>query len=233
MRRATLYILILLCSMSTYAKHRPEALVNYGAKTGFSSTIYDIISLQVNKTPINEYTAQSELSSFFTLFARFNIKRHYLQTELSYNLSRYSILFPSTQWNPAAKPTQSSVINTQINGFEVPIYYGCHLLKEGPYGMSFYAGPKAKYVLDQYSRQSFVNLPYNDIEEKILPLNFSLMIGLGVSINRMFFDFAFEYGLHNISQGIQGISSDGTLHTGGIVFDRRKNVLSFSFGLIL
>jgi hypothetical protein len=59
------------------------------------------------------------------------------------------------------------------------------------------------------------------------------MVGLGVSINRMFFDFSFEYGLHNISQGIKSIDNDETSHTQGIIFDRRKNVLSFSFGLIL
>jgi hypothetical protein len=129
--------------------------------------------------------------------------------------------------------SQQSVINTQINGLELPIYYGYHILKEGPYGMSFYIGPKAKYVINEHSRYRFSNFPYSHIEEQILPLNFSLMVGLGVSINRMFFDFSFEYGLHNISQGIKSIDNDGTSHTQGIIFDRRKNVLSFSFGLIL
>lgn len=233
MKRQIVFVLALCLCLATHAKHNQESKVNYGVKAGFSSTIYDIIRLEVNSAPINEYSAKSELSSFFTVFTRFNIKRHYLQTELSYNISNYSILFPSYQWDPTLDQSQQSVINTQINGLELPIYYGYHILKEGPYGMSFYIGPKAKYVINEHSRYRFSNFPYSHIEEQILPLNFSLMVGLGVSINRMFFDFSFEYGLHNISQGIKSIDNDGTSHTQGIIFDRRKNVLSFSFGLIL
>ena len=233
MRRLMVFVLVLSLCLVTHAKHKQESKVNYGVKAGFSSTMYDIIRLEVNSAPISEYSAKSELSSFFTVFTRFNIKRHYLQTELSYNISNYSILFPSHQWAPSLEKSQQSVINTQINGLELPIYYGYHILKDGPYGMSFYMGPKAKYVINEHSRFLFTNFPYSDIEEEILPLNFSLMLGLGVSINRMFFDFSFEYGLHNISQGIKSVDSEGTPHTQGIIFDRRKNVLSFSFGLIL
>lgn len=233
MRRLMVFVLALCLCLATHARHKQESKVNYGVKAGFSSTMYDIIRLEVRSAPISEYSAKSELSSFFTAFTRFNIKRHYIQTELSYNISNYSILFPSNQWDPTLESSQQSAINTQINGLEIPIYYGYHILKDGPYGMSFYIGPKAKYVINGHSRYSFTNFPYSDIEEKILPLNYSLMIGLGVNINRMFFDFSFEYGLHNISQGIKSVDSDGAQYTQGIIFDRRKNVLSFSFGFIL
>jgi hypothetical protein len=60
-----------------------------------------------------------------------------------------------------------------------------------------------------------------------------MMFGLGINIGRVFFDFSLEYGLHNISQEVQTTDSDGVVDAGGIVFDRRKNVLSFSIGFIL
>ena len=172
MKRQEAVILFILCCAMTYAQPRKESLVNYGVKAGFSSTIYDIIDLQVNTLPINNYSAKSEISSFFTAFARFNIKKHYLQTEVSYNISNYSIYFPTDQWDPSANKTMQSVI-------------------------------------------------------------FSIMFGVGINISRVFFDFSLEYGLHNISQGIEAADSNNDINTGGIVFDRRKNVLSFSIGFIL
>lgn len=229
MKRQIAVTLAFLCCAIAYAQQRKESYINYGIKAGFCSTIYDIIDLQANTIPINDYTAKSEISSFFTGFARLNLKKHYIQTEISYNISNYSISFPANQWNPTRDNTEQSVISTKINGIEIPLYYGYHIMKDGPYGMSFYIGPKAKFVLTNYSNHTFENFPYNDLKEKIYPINFSMMFGLGISISPVFFDFSFEYGLHNISEGITTSSTDIPC----IVFDRRKNVLSFSIGFIL
>jgi hypothetical protein len=201
-------------------------------KAGFSSTIYNIIRLEVNSAPINEYSAKSELSSFFTVFTRFNIKRHYLQTELSYNISNYSIEFDETEWNPTAPGHTRSSISTKIIGIEVPLFYGYHILKQGPYGLSFYMGPKAKFILTGLSNHVFEQSPYQAFEESIRPINFSLMMGLGINISRVFFDFSLEYGLHNISNGFTTVDLDDNRRTGDLIFDRRKNVLSFSLGFM-
>lgn len=228
MRRKIAVILTALCSIIAYAQQRKESYINYGVKIGFSSTIYDIIDLQVNTLPISSYSAKSEISSFFTGFTRFNLKKHYIQTEISYNISNYSISFPAKQWDSTTDNIGQSIISTKINGIEIPLYYGYHIMKSGPYGMSFYIGPKVKFVLADHSNHTFENFPYDDIKEKIYPINFSMMFGLGISISPVFFDFSFEYGLHNISENISISSTD----IAGIVFDRRKNVLSFSIGFL-
>ena len=233
MKRSLSLLLLVLISASTFAQKRAPIHVNFGVKTGFSSTIYEIQELIVAHQPINEYMVHSEISSFYTGFARFNIKRHYVQTEVSYNISNYSIHMPTTQWDPQADANDLSAIGTRINGLEVPIYYGYHIMKQGSYGMSFYFGPKAKFVIDDLSRYTFTNLPYDNIKETIRPINFSLMFGLGINIGRVFFDFSLEYGLHNISQGIISTDADGNASRGNIIFDRRKNVLSFSVGFML
>ena len=226
-------ILLLLCSIvPLHARQQQDPVVNYGVKTGFSSTIYEVQQFQITGIPINEYDAKSEISSFYTAFVRVNILRSYLQTELSYNISNYSIIFPTQQWESGAMSHDLSSIRTKITGLEVPRFYGYHILKEGPYGMSFYVGPKAKLILTDYSHHHFENFAYNSISETIRPINFSLMVGLGVNIRRAFFDFSFEYGLHNISKGFTTIDNTGYISSDDIILDRRKNVLSFSIGFI-
>ena len=232
-RRVTIIIATLLCCTLTHASHwKHEALLNYGVKGGFSSTIYEVNDFVVASVPITEYVAKSEISSFYTAFVRLNAQRHYLQSEISYNISHYTIEFATSQWNPSATPYELSALSTKIVGFEVPLYYGYHILKEGPYGLSFYIGPKAKFVLTDYSVHHFENSPYDHLSESIYPINFSLMMGLSVHISRIYFDFSFEYGLHNISNGFHTTDILGTPSDESLIFDRRKNVLSFSVGFM-
>lgn len=230
---ATILAIMFSCSLLS-ARHRYNALMNFGVKAGFSSTIYNIMELNIATMPINEYDARSEISSFFTAFTRFNIKRHYIQTEVSYNICNYSILIPTSQWAPQTnQQEQSATIATQINGIEVPLYYGYHIKKEGLYGMSFYLGPKANFVLPDQKKYTFTNLPYDVIREEIHPINYSLMLGLGINIGNVFLDFSVEYGLNNISKDFTTTDLEGNVFNNGIIFDRRKNALSFSVGFML
>jgi hypothetical protein len=218
--------------MLSHAQQKGSSSINYGVKGGFSSTIYEVKELAVAGAPINNYIAKSEISSFYTAFARVNMKRHYLQTEVSYNISNYTINFSTNQFNPSAQPHDKSTIGTKIIGLEVPLYYGYHILQNGPYGLSFYIGPKAKFTITDFSRHTFDNFPYTEIKENINPINFSCMIGLGINISRVFFDFSFEYGLHNISNGFTTIDLEEYSSCEDFIFDRRKNVLSFSIGFM-
>ena len=231
-RRIAVILIFSLCFACTFAKQRKYALFNCGIKGGFSSTFYEVNELAVDGIPINNFTTKSEISSFYTFFLRSNIKRHYLQTEASYNISNYTLEFSSDQWMSTAQPNELSIIGTKIIGVEVPLYYGYHILREGPYGMSFFIGPKAKFVLTDFSKHTFENFPYQTIEESIYPINFSLMVGLGINISRVFFDFSFEYGLHNISNGFTTIDVKEESSVQDLIFNRRKNVLSFSVGFM-
>ena len=231
-RRAIILSLLCSCWAFTFAQKQKTALFNYGVKVGFSSTIYEVRDFMVASMPIKDYMAKSEISSFYTVFARANIKRHYLQTEVSYNISNYSIEFGTDQWNPLALAHEKSIISTKIVGFEIPLFYGYHILQQGPYGLSFYIGPKAKFIMTDLSSHTFEQSTYKQFEEHIRPMNFSLMTGLGINISRVFFDFSFEYGLHNISQGFTTVDTSDNLHSDDFIFNRRKNVLSFSLGFM-
>ena len=232
MRHRLALIALLIISIHAYGQHKPAFSINYGLKTGFSSTIYDVDEFTVLHTPITEYTSHSEISSFYTGFVRINMKRHYLQTECSYNISKYSISFPIKEWYPVTESQESSAIYTKITGIEFPFYYGYHIIRDGDYGMSFFMGPKAKFVITDISNHIFEKLPFSNVAETIHPINFSLMLGLGINISPVFFDFSFEYGLHNISDHFDATLFNGEISQDLLVFDRRKNVLSFSIGFM-
>ena len=232
MRYRLALLTLLIISIHAYGQQKPSVTLNYGLKTGFSSTIYDVREFSVLQTPITEYTSHSEISSFYTGFLRVNFQRHYLQTECSYNISKYSISFPVYQWHPVSESREQSIIYTKITGIEFPFYYGYHIIKDGVYGMSFYMGPKAKFVLTDISNHVFEKLPFSTVTEVIQPVNFSMMLGLGISISPIFFDFSFEYGLHNISDYFDTTLYNGEVATDALIFNRRKNVLSFSIGFM-
>ena len=46
------------------------------------------------------------------------------------------------------------------------------------------------------------------------------------------FDFSFEYGLHNISNGFITIDIEENTSPDNLIFNRRKNVYSFSIGFM-
>lgn len=232
LRLRWIVLLVSLISLQGYANQpKSDITINYGVKTGFSSTIYDVLEFCILQHPVTEFMAHSEISSFYTAFARMNLQRHYVHTECSYNISKYSISSPTKQWDTSS-PNALSSIYTKIIGLEVPLYYGYHIIKDSQYGMSFYIGPKAKFVITDISSHEFNNYPFTTIIESIRPINFSLMVGMGISISPIFFDFSFEYGLHNISNYFETTDLSGQTTTNALVFDRRKNVLSFSIGFI-
>ena len=100
LRRVAVILALCFSCVLSHAQQKGFSTINYGVKAGFSSTLYEVQLLSVAGTPINSYMAKSEISSFYTLFARTNINRHYLQTELSYNISNYTIDLYTTQFNP-------------------------------------------------------------------------------------------------------------------------------------
>lgn len=77
----------------------------------------------------------------------------------------------------------------------------------------------------------------DNIREELYPFNASLTVGVAVTISRIFFDFRYDIGLHNISKKITYDMPDLQPSPGEnipdkeIRFTRKDNVLSFSFGV--
>ena len=215
--------------------HRHDRRVNFGIKGGFTSSLFLVSDLVLNGTVINEVQNNYKIGYFGALFMRINMKKHFIQPEVSYNVSKCEITFDKLgSQHPAIEPDYASV-QSVLHSVDFPILYGYNVVKKGPYGMSIFAGPKLRYLWGKHNEITFKNFDQKGIHERLYPFNVSAVIGVGVNISRIFFDFRYEQGIGNISKSIiyDNINSDGSTGVSNIIFRRRDSALSFSLGFIL
>lgn len=215
---------------------RYDRPVNFGAKGGFTSSLFLIKHLTVNGVSIGELQNNYKIGYFASIFMRINFGRHFLQPEVSYNVNRCDIAFDKPLSEDAeadAVPTVAS-ITSSIHSIDIPVIYGYNFIKEGPYSLAVFGGPKIRYILPHQTEITFNNFDQTNIHESLRSLNVSATVGVAVTISRIFFDFRYDIGLHNISKQIDydiPATDADTSVSSGISFHRRDNVLSFSFGV--
>lgn len=205
--------------------------INVGVKAGFNSTMFIITHMNIGGITIDDRTNNYKIGYFGSLFLRYNTHRSFIQAEASINQSKCEVTFNKSQLNTTNNIGEAS-INSTINSIDFPLLYGYNIVKESPYGMSIFIGPKLCYIWK--SNTDFYDLDQSDIQEKFYPITVSAVIGLSVNISRLFFDFRYEQGLHNISRSIQYTAKDenGLTQSNDFSFRRRAQVLSFSVGMM-
>ncbi|WP_300694587.1 porin family protein [uncultured Bacteroides sp.] len=212
-------------------KHPHDRPVNFGIKGGFTSSLFLVSNLTLNDVTINEVQNNYKIGYFGSLFMRINFDRHFLQPEISYNINRCNITFE----RPTADdvPMEMSSITSSIHSIDIPVIYGYSVVKETPYGLAVFGGPKLRYIWNKKSKLTFENFEQQDIAEELRPLNISFTLGVAVTISRIFFDFRYDIGLHNISRKViyDYTRYEENSSTNKIRFHRRDNVLSCSLGI--
>ncbi len=207
--------------------------VNFGVKFGFNSSLPIVSNLTINGTKIEEIQNYFKIGYLGSVFMRINFDRHFLQPEISYNINRCNITFNKPAEDDAALEIASNT--TSIHSIDVPVIYGYNVIKEGPYSLAIFGGPKIRYIWQ--CEVTFENFDQQGIKEKFRPLNLSFTLGVAVTISRVFFDFRYDIGLHNISRRVTydvGTENNQNLEdtpANEIRFARRDNVLSFSLGV--
>lgn len=213
--------------------------VNFGVKGGFTSSLFLVSNFSVNGVAISEVQNNYKIGYFGSVFMRINLDRHFLQPEVSYNINRCNITFEkplADDARPGTIPEEAS-ITSSIHSIDIPVIYGYNFIKEGPYSLAVFGGPKVRYIWDKKSKVTFDNFDQYNVREELRPLNLSFTAGVAVTISRIFFDFRYDIGLHNISKRVSydidadGGAVDATDPKNEIRFQRRDNVLSFSFGI--
>lgn len=242
MKRALIYILMVAFASTVFAENEGEKLktsptqrkVNFGIKAGFNSSMFLVSELKIKDVTIDEVQNNYKIGNFTSLFLRVNMKNHFIQPEITYNVSKCEITFDKLgSEHPDVEPDYASV-KSSIHSFDIPVLYGYNIVKEGPYMMSVFVGPKFRYIWESKNDIRFENFDENEIHEHLYPLNMNLVLGIGVNISRIFFDFRYEQGLFNISKSIiyNSGNSGETDNTNNILFRRRESTLSFSFGFM-
>lgn len=222
-------------------KEKPEHdhTVNFGAKGGFTSSLFLVPHLNVNGVSIQEIQNNYRIGYFGSLFMRINFGKHFLQPEVSYTVNSCDISFdkPLPEGSNANDIPEKASIASTIHSVDVPVIYGYNIIKEGPYSLAIFGGPKIRFMLQKQSDITFENFDQTDIHETLRPLNLCATLGVAVTISRIFFDFRYDVGLHNMSKQIEYTvppveGMPGTVEPDkGIYFHRKNNVMSFSLGV--
>lgn len=243
-RKAVLYFLFICISSWAYSQEesigaakdeieteKEEGLISFGVKTGFNSTSYLISEFEIEGVGIKEIQTNYKIGYHVTAFMRINFKKHFIQPELSYQINRSELSFDKSQ-STRNETASYAILESNIHYIELPILYGYNFIDKKPYGMAFFIGPKVAYLWKKKSKIEFNNFDFHDIEERVNPFNVGAVVGVGVNISRIFFDFRYEQSFTNISKEVKYTPSSSTQNSGKTLFNRRESVISFSAGIM-
>ena len=93
--------------------------------------------------------------------------------------------------------------------------------------MSFFTGPKAKFVFTGHDKQRFKHFRYTNLEESLRNVVYYWELGFGVKISNVCFDFVYDVGLSSSTNGITSNKDGEKFYS-----KRSDNLLSFSLGII-
>ena len=200
---------------------------NAGVKLGFQAATYNITKFRIEGYKYDDSAIQSNKTGYaITPFARLSIGRSYIQTEAVLSVSRHNFEFKEI--NPADQLIQlPTEYNLTTYCIQVPLLYGHNFVFDDIYGMSFFTGPKAKFIFTGHDKQEFINFSDTSLYEDLRPIVFFWEIGLGVKISRFFFDFAYDFGFTDNTRGVVSKKKNKRFDA-----ERIDNLLSFSVGMI-
>ena len=210
-----------------------KSTVSFGVKGGFNSTMLFADVFHIGGDKIVDTQNNYKVGYFASAFLRFNVKKHFIQPEISYNINQASV-YIDVQPNNASLIPENALIKSKMISIDFPLLYGYKFVDKSPYGMAVFIGPKIAWTWDKHSKIDYSGFYQKDINEKFKPLNYSAVFGLAVNISNIFCDFRYEIGLNNISDEIiyNEETTPSPYNGKKIIFKRRRNVLSFSVGFI-
>lgn len=84
--------------------------INFGIKAGFNSSMFMVSELKIKDVTIDEVQNNYKIGYFGALFMRINMKKHFIQPEVSYNVTKCEITFDKLgSQHPAIEPDYASV----------------------------------------------------------------------------------------------------------------------------
>lgn len=204
--------------------------LNYGLKVGFHAATYNTTIFEIDGYEYDDRIIQSNKIGYsVSPFIRLSKNRYYIQTEATMSISRHNFEFNETT-NKNDEPLEGAgkpQYNLTTYCMQVPLLVGYKFVDSGPYGMSFFTGPKAKFVFTGHDKQRFKHFRYTNLEESLRDVVCYWELGFGVKISNICFDFVYDIGLNNSTNGIISKKSGEKFYS-----KRSDNLLSFSLGII-
>lgn len=211
---------------------------NMGATVGFNSIFPIINSIQVDGIELENIHLTYKVGHQASLFFRINVDRFFIQPSFSWQYSEGDIHFDMLPKEVQSDPLANSATILQTNRLEmtkkalqVPVHIGYHIVRQGPYGLSFTAGPTFKYNYN-VSYQSLSPEAGHVFISESNPFGMNIGMGISVQIWSFFFDFSYEFGLNQTESDFRSKQEEIPVLSNNIHIDKRTNVLSFSLGIV-
>ncbi|MBQ6693327.1 MAG: PorT family protein [Bacteroidaceae bacterium] len=203
--------------------------VNYGFKVGFHAATYNSTEFGIYGYKFDERIIQSNKIGYSVApFIRLSKNKFYLQTEVTASISRHYFEFDEeTALLSSSNSDLSPKYKLTTYCMQIPLLIGYNFVQQSLYGMSFFTGPKAKFVFTAHDKQEFSHFSYDNLYEELRPIVYYWELGFGVNIANFFFDFVYDIGISNNVNGIYHAESGERFHS-----NRSDNLLSFSVGII-
>lgn len=239
MKRYTLFIWLFLSALSLSAQEneKTENTFNWGIRAGVNAPFVDVRSASIDGVGIELPTVNSQIGFSGALFGRINFKRNFIQLEAGTSYLRSTMQLSPLDFIPNLAPEEypESSVQNHIYALDIPLLYGYNFVKQKPYELAFFIGPKLKYIYKETFRIENIGNYHITRNESLKPLTISLVLGAGVSISRFFIDFRYEFALMNIQdKGGYNLIPPGSNPIPGVLsIHRGINLLSFSVGFTL
>ncbi len=216
-------VLLLFCINKLSAQQKlpyntNDKKVNWGVKIGFNSAVPNA-NIQTEQGNLTSKTT-NKVGYLIECFSRINVKKLFLQPEISYSTTKESIHFQGNDKSPLL-----NVVDININAFDVATVIGYNTVKQNECGLSLFAGIKGKYAYE-------INIKPSEIEKitETDPFyNLYLTTGVGINVSHLFFDLRYDFALFRNETSIQNSSS---VSYNEIIIDKRSNILNFSVGFM-
>lgn len=222
-------------SAGSYAQEQKNKRINWGAKCGFNSSMFFIEKLLIENTRIDKLQNNYKLGYSGTLFLRLNMKKHFMQAEGEYIVSKGEILFDKNILKGLDSYPDYAHIESKISTVDFNILYGYNIVQKGIYGLNVYCGPKLKHIINKYSDTELKGIEDLSLSEDFKPLQVTALFGIGVNIANIFLDFRYEVGFGNISKTIYSYNPSVGLTSidNNVIVDRHYNSITFNIGILL
>lgn len=240
MKRIILYLLLLIPVGELAAQTLTESSVlshklNIGIKAGFASSMTFTEKFTIGDYHLDKIQNNYKLGYFVSIFNRFNLKGHHIiQPEFNYTVTQGSM---SVVRNNELRDiiADNILIRTHLSTIDFMPLYGYKFIDRNIYGMALFIGPKISWVLNQQSTMDIKGMYQQGIQSQFEPFNFGFEMGLAVNISKIFFDFRYDAGLSHLIKDIKfdNMQTKDPYKNQPIELQRRRDILSFSFGIML
>ena len=222
-----LLILIVVSGQKVYAQYDTYeySVVNFGIRAGMNALSTNHYHLLLGESELENKSNENNIGYGFSGYARINLDNFFMQPEFSWNLykQRFSFAMPDEDVSVALLRNITAKSYTGTSA----VLVGYNIVKDGPFLLSFIAGPSIKYnYKTDYSSRSEVNFT-----DKTVRYNYTGIVGFSVSISRAQFDIRYEFNMPHSNVVFNDISNAPELLK-DISIKKNENILGFSCGLM-